>query len=330
LPPGKRHLERIVLLRQPYPNQETLMKAGIALLSVLLLLGAAATAASSQGSQNVRVLNLARLPVVINQPGTYVLNRNWRLSRNYDQSPAIAVRASNVTIDLRGFVLAIAGDHGVGIRVHDSGAGFTLRNGLIGGTETRLVVSTGTSTTLRDLQVAGGTDGFELRGQNALVKNLDVQNSSVLISGSDSLLDSSKLRCRFSCVILGDDSRVTNSQIRSTMGLGVAMTGTGGVVANNTIIYTEAETAVLVRGNDNVVLNNVFLTHEDRGASAVIVRGTRNVLRDNLAAPTRGRWSTGITFETGGNYYGNNQMAADVPFDLLAADQTDWGGNFGF
>jgi hypothetical protein len=304
------------------------MTVRMILLPLLLLLGLSEAEASGQSPHNVRVLNLARLPAVIDQPGTYVLNRNWFLDRNYDQPPAIAVRASSVTIDLRGFRLALGGDHGVGIRVHRPG--FTLRNGLIGGTETALVVSTGAATVLRDLQVAGGTDGFDLRGEDALVKNLHVENSSVSISGPGSLLDSSKLRCRFSCVSLGDDSRVTNSQIRSTLGLGVAVTGTGGVVANNTILSTDAEAAVVVLGNDNVVLNNVFLTHEERGVSAVIVRGTRNILRDNLAVPIRGRWAFGIVFEAGGNFYGNNQMAADVPFDLQAADQTDWGGNFGF
>lgn len=39
---------------------------------------------------------------------------------------------------------------------------------------------------------------------------------------------------------------------------------------------------------------------------------------------------SGIRFTVSGNFYGNNRVAATVPFNLGTATQTDWGGNVGF
>ena len=37
-----------------------------------------------------------------------------------------------------------------------------------------------------------------------------------------------------------------------------------------------------------------------------------------------------MEFTANGNYYGNNRMAAQVPFALGGTVQTDWGGNVGY
>lgn len=42
------------------------------------------------------------------------------------------------------------------------------------------------------------------------------------------------------------------------------------------------------------------------------------------------RDNSGIRFTMNGNFYGNNRVAASVPFNVGATVQTDWGGNVGF
>jgi hypothetical protein len=304
------------------------MRIGLLTLTLpLLLLAASLTHAQNPQGHN-RLLVPARVPIVIDRPGNYFIDRNWRVRLDEGRRVAIRVRASSVTLDLRGFALYAEGD---GSTIAVEGSNFTLRNGRVGGTTNQIVTSGAARTIVRDLTVIGGTGGFDMRGSQALVKNIDTENSSVFLRGARGALDSSRLRCRFPCVVTSSDGRITNSHIRSSQSEGVILNGDRAVLSGNVITHTES-TALLIRGNDNVVLNNIFLTHEDSGPSpsAIYVGGTRNVLRDNLAPPILARWGSGITFAGSGNFYGNNQMAADVPFNLVSGDQTDWGGNFGF
>jgi hypothetical protein len=65
--------------------------------------------------------------------------------------------------------------------------------------------------------------------------------------------------------------------------------------------------------------------------TAIIIDGAQNIARGNLARGPEGAvWGVGIRFLKDGNFYGNNQMSALVPFDLGGTVQTDWGSNFGF
>jgi hypothetical protein len=290
-------------------------------------------AQTSQKKLHPRVLNLNQLPVVINTPGTYFLNRSWRVRIPEDRFVAIIVRSPEVNIDLRGFTVETSGE-GALIAVRSGSFDFTLRNGVLEGGENYWIDGSANRTTVRDLTVTAGTSGFNMQGRQALVKNLHVRNSSVWLGGADSLLDSSRISSgRFPAVLIRSNTRVTNSEIRSNQSRSLIVNGNSAVVANSVLINTESsnEPTLTVNGDDNVVLNNVFLTEVDgrAGVAAIVVEGSSNVLRDNLAPPIRGRWGTGISFQGSGNFYGNNQMAADQPF-TGAGNQTDWGGNFGF
>ena len=86
------------------------------------------------------------------------------------------------------------------------------------------------------------------------------------------------------------------------------------------------------------MVDNVLSIGEDEISTAIAVDGSRNTLLGNkaLLAPISGqpvlhpRWPVGIRFSQDGNFYGGNQMAADVPFDLGGTSQCDLGGNVGF
>jgi hypothetical protein len=304
------------------------MRTAMATLSagLVLLLTVNATDAAAQQRPHPRVLNFSQVPVVIDRPGHYVLNRNWRIQTTLEV-PLLRVRAADVYIDLKGYELL---SNGPGIFIE--GDSVTVRNGRLGGGDYGLLTSNGRRTIVEDIQAVAGTDGIRLEGADSVARNITAQNTFVALNGPNSLLDSSAIRCRQTCAWVGEQSRVTNSQIRSSQWVSVHLNGAGNVLANNTITaaFIGGVPALNVRGDDNVVLNNVFLTRDTSAPAAMVVRGTRNVLRDNIAAPIPYRWDSGIVFEGGGNFYGNNQMASDQPFVLEAADQTDWGGNFGY
>jgi hypothetical protein len=319
--------------RLPSLLPEKIMKALLLPLLALLLATHPAQAEGNRKKLHPGVLDLGQIPLVIDKPGTYFLNRSWRVRIGVDDNfVAIIVRAPEVTIDLRGFTLATSGE---GALIAARGHSFTLRNGVLEGEENYWVDSSGARTTIQDLTVVAGTSGFYLQGDRALVKNLQVVNSGVALGGAGSVIDSSRIFSgRFAAVVVGSHTRVTNSEIRSNQFRSLVVNGDSAVVANNVLINAEPsmEPPLTVVGDNNMVLNNVFVTEEDGlvAVAAIVVEGSRNVLRDNLAPPIRGRWSSGIHFDAGGNFYGNNQMAAETPFRLGATEQTDWGGNFGF
>ena len=52
------------------------------------------------------ILNLSKIPVVINKPGLYVLDRNWKISGYFEAPPSEIIRVEgtySVDIDMRGY-----------------------------------------------------------------------------------------------------------------------------------------------------------------------------------------------------------------------------------
>ena len=293
--------------------------------AALLLLAASATTGANTKPVQTRVLNFAQTPVVIDRPGHYVLNRNWRIDTGALR-PIMRISAPDVHVDLRGYEISF-NTPGIYIEANN----VTVRNGRLSGTDFSLLESDGRGTIVEDIVGLAGTDGISLRGANSVARNIVTRNSFVELRGPNSLLDSSNISCRLVCALLRQQSRVTKSQLRSSQHITVRLHGDGNVLANNTISASvTSEPPLVVAGDGNVVLNNVFLNPEAEATTVMVIEGSGNVLRDNLAPPIAGRWSSGIVFEQGGNFYGNNQMASDTPFVFQAGDQTDWGGNFGY
>lgn len=173
------------------------------------------------------------------------------------------------------------------------------------------------------------------------------------MSGADARMRNSVYNARGGLSV-GPGARVEKTLI--TLTRGPLRLGAGAEAQNNRITGIQQETLVslegggilfrdnvlsglaverdyiLVESANNVVVDNILYASDPPMDVAIRVAGTANVLRGNLALPATGgeRWGTGIAFEVDGNFYGDNQAAALVPFELGATVQTDWGDNHGF
>jgi hypothetical protein len=94
-----------------------------------------------------------RHPIVIDQPGKYVLRRDLHAT-----DVAIVIRASQVTLDLAGHALWGPGGKGVGIRVEDS-SGVAVRDGSAGWFGTGVEVLRSRNVTLEHLRILGEDRG---------------------------------------------------------------------------------------------------------------------------------------------------------------------------
>ena len=83
-------------------------------------------------------------------------------------------------------------------------------------------------------------------------------------------------------------------------------------------------------GDRNVVRSNTYIN--GLTSAVLLISGTANTLDGNIAARAAegGQASVGMEFRADGNFYGNNRMAAQVPFALGGTVQTDWDGNVGY
>jgi hypothetical protein len=66
---------------------------------------------------------------------------------------------------------------------------------------------------------------------------------------------------------------------------------------------------------------------------SVLVDGTGNVIDGTKALPVSYDTTPngyGIRFLQDGNYYGNNRMSGNVPYELGGTVQIDWGGNVAY
>ena len=134
--------------------------------------------------------------------------------------------------------------------------------------------------------------------------------------------------------LTGDGNRVLDNRLVPLRLRGVRILGDGNVVANNVMDVTRADEAAMgsiVEGDYNVLRSNTVLAGVDMRTLAPLgnQRHGEHARRQHRgAAPTpTERARVGMWFTADGNYYGDNRMAAEVPFELGGTVQTDWGGN---
>ena len=80
-----------------------------------------------------RVLDLTKLPVVIDEPGLYALQRDWELTGYRLGGDVIHITADNVTLDLHGFRIGIGLDDISSTLLAVSGDWVVVRNGRLEG-----------------------------------------------------------------------------------------------------------------------------------------------------------------------------------------------------
>ena len=281
------------------------------------------------------VLDLSA-PVLIDQPGIYILDQDW-VARGEEWS--LDIQSDHVLLDLQGFLIEGGGNFGV---IHVTGDDVTLRSGRVRVDDGVGVQTLGRDTLIYDMRIHASTGGgLSLDGAGSTVRNsfLTANEGQAVGAGSGTVIQNNYIYGKLIAFGTGSDAtRVT--VVDNKFGCGVyecaVLKGSENVFAGNTFVdfLANGENVVWVTGNNNYVVDNVFATTGEYGP-AITVEGTLNVVRGNVISapgPTAryGTWPVGIRFTADGNYYGGNLVWATVPFDLGGTVQTDLGGNVGF
>jgi len=288
--------------------------------------------------QAVRVLDLTTVPVVISQPGTYVLNRSWLVTPTdpFSIPSLIDVRTDDVVIDFRGFELRYDIIH-TGILI--SGANVTVRSGrlLSMSDESRAIESSGENTVVESMYIFA-TSGFALAGLRAVLRESETGGRFGRIVGADAVVERNRISCSATCLRVGSNGRVINNTIRGAMDHGALnIRGDGTVAIGNVFRATpDAQVVISVMGNNNIVRDNT-VTWSGPPQAVISVDGGANVIDGNIGALTevfegwsRTRARVGIVFLADGNFYGDNRLSAVMLEQANGTTQTDWGGNIAF
>jgi len=286
------------------------------------------------GTDAATILDFSMVPVVIDTPGYYVLDRDWDLRGG--GNPLLQIDADDVTVDFRGFGL-LDND---GITVWIFGAGVTLRNGRIEGIGQGVLVE-GDDVVIHGMHI----ESFEsyaillFGGLNAVVRNSwlrsGAESITLIVDGGEAIIrgnyisggpgfEAGALSVAAANANISDNSIFCNGTVSC-----VRLSAAGGnVFANNTLRTGEPEeTTLLLVQDGNLVINNVLVGVRSEGGG-MWVQGTGNLIEGNKIT-SGGDLLWGIRFDQDGNLYGNNKVAGDIPFDLQGTVQVDLGGNVG-
>jgi hypothetical protein len=301
-----------------------------------------------------RVLDLTS-PVVISESGVYVIDRDWRVEALGASAPGLAIRADNVTLDMRGFELS-----GDGVLIVVDGSSVTVRNGRLR-TLSSAVLGGGRAVLIDALRITnvGGNpahDAVDLYGAGSVLANsfINAQGQAVFaergVTVRNNLITSEDGE---RAVLAQWGTYVFDNQLTCRGDTCVTIIGHSNVVSKNTL--TSTGTAIRILGPNNTILDNVVHVRTNvfvpggggepvfdylAGEVAIEVHTSRNTIRGNFVEPLSSfslpsagpdfvPWQVGIRFapNSADNRYGDNLMGAQVPFDLGATVQTDLGGN---
>lgn len=281
-----------------------------------------------------RVLDLSKVPLVIDEPGRYAIGRDWNVDLAMPGT-LLGIVADDVTIDFRGFTVTFA-NQGTGIGI--DGDRVTIRNGaLLGSTMVTSVESRGDQTTIDNMRITGDLI-VNIQGSHGRIRNSWTGGRfGTVLSGASAVVEGNELNCAGGdyCLEVGSDARVLGNRIGTGPDSAVVVYGDGSVLANNIVAFgnSPAPVAVVVQGDRNVLRDNTVVVR-DLDASQVLfsVDGTANVLDGNIAAPqSSARAGIGIAFSRDGNYHGDNRLGGVL--EAVQANgtvQTDWGGTVAF
>jgi hypothetical protein len=283
-----------------------------------------------------RVLNLTSVPIVIDEPGRYALNRDWNLDLEAP-GPGTLIRivADNVSVDFRGFAIAF-GNQGTGVAI--DGDSVSMRNGaLIGDRFVDSIASVGAETTIENMRIVGDL-AVRLRGDRARVSNSSLGGRFGAVMVGDSIVaERNVLTCGDGtyCLEVGSNALVSNNHIGTGPDGAVDVLGDGSIFTDNIVGFRNAVAPVAfsVKGDGNVLRDNtVLVSGLDSSQVVFSVEGTRNVLEGNITAPqTSERGGFGISFSRDGNFHGDNRLGG--VFEAIRPTgtvQTDWGGTVAF
>jgi hypothetical protein len=315
-----------------------------AMFSLACVLASLSARAQAPTSSQAKVLHLMAPHIVIDQPGMYVLDRNWSIP---GPGAIIEITADNVVFDLRGFSIEMPSDLtdlGVSIR----GDNVTVRNGRIvtsGSGGPTVIASAGASTVIDTVQMESTLNGLNVIGFDAVVRNSSLKaRRGISALAFRYLIEGNRVDCIVECVEAGGDRGVirgnhlyrevdTGSHSRT-----LTVSGTGNTVENNYLENVDNyPSAIVVQGVEHVIANNTLIVTRgfDGGPAILLESGASgNVINGNVASHSaRGsRLEFGILFSAGSfdNFFGGNRMEAFDPFVLSNTSQVDWGDNVGY
>lgn len=283
-----------------------------------------------------RVLDLRTLPLIIDKSGLYAIDRDWQLPDSAESVSAnglIQITAADVTLDLHGF--EIDSDPGNGTLLVISGTSAEVRNGKLTAccTDGARAVRATSSANLHHLSVYS-YDVMEFDVTSRFADSEIVARVGLSFAGG-ARVERNVINCNFACItVLGDDGFVLNNRVMPWQGGVFEIMGDRNIVADNIVDASnsiDVDDPFEIGGDRNVVRNNTVIPGGELRA-AFSISGTANTLDGNISAPPNptGRAPVGMAFTADGNFYGDNRMAARVPFDLGATVQADWGGNVGY
>ncbi len=275
------------------------------------------------------VLDLSELPVVIDEPGTYVLDRDWDLG-TLATPTAIDVQARGAILDMRGFAIRgrwpipnAPGNALVMTRGDGSfpfGTGPVLRNGRL---EASPAVA-GDGAVLEKMTIRG-SPAIDFEDQRGPVIGQSRVFGPVLL-GYFALVENSVFECSGLCIAADDGVTFLDNFVfvtypspesgpfKGPVG-GLSMSGRGVVKDNRMTGSDGPEFMIRAAGSGSVIANNVFGVPIPGGAG-IIVDGNRNIIQGNKAGVIR--------FLQDGNFYSDNEGVVE----LLGTEQIDGGGNW--
>ena len=247
-------------------------------------------------SSQPTVLDFTAPPVIIDEPGTYILDRDWQIDvPNPGIGPMLDIRANWVTVDLHGFELAAAEQNLVHL-VEVSGNGVTVTNGRLTangdgdrGSFTTVVSSTGRSTTLTQLQIHGSPADFAVvlqAGGTIMYSRV----GDISATGGPLVIRFNIMGCSSLCLEVSGGGTITDNTISSDLRT-AELTVDGSLIARNQIrsFYSYG---LNITGADNILKDNVIIASD----AGIKVNGTRNILVENAIAGDVGPADFGIVF----------------------------------
>ena len=281
-----------------------------------------------------RVLDLSRVPIVIDQPGRYAIDRDWNV-HVVEPGTLIHIVADNVTVDFRGFAIAFD-NQGEGIGI--DGDAVSVRNGaLMGNLFVDSLRSDGAETTIDNMRILGDI-AIRLRSDRARVRNSSLGGRFGSVLGGDSAVaESNVFRCGPDafCLEVGSEARVSGNHISVGENGAVDVRGNRNIFADNIVdfIGAVAPVAFSVTGDGNLLRDNTVLVSGLDSSDVVFsVAGTANVLDGNISVPqTSARGGVGISFAQDGNFHGDNRLGGvSEAIRENGTTQTAWGGTVAF
>lgn len=233
---------------------------------------------------------ISSAPFTITQSGSYYLTDNLSVA----SGDAITVSASDVNLDLAGFTISDAGSAGAAIKIDDSHARVTVRNGILDGFTYGIRGSTTTDGLFVDLVIDNDGDGTGIwLGHANTVRSCKIRNTAAsgINVGDGNLVEDVTVTVASSIGITASaGNTVRESLIRESgngnesSGHGIFLDGSRNLVEGNHVVGTLGNGITVAQLADSQVIRDNMVTGSTyrgiwlAGSSCVV---KRNVVSDN-------------------------------------------------